>query len=120
MRDARGKSGEIAAVPVLEAIPLDTNRYESTQAHRHRTLDARRGSARWDRWRPTVALTQHEDLMVDRLDLLYSRDSAITADMVIGDIGHASPETRVSATSSSSKTRGTSKTCMGRCTSALQ
>ncbi len=36
--------------------------------------DARRraqGPKRWERWRPTVALCQQEDLLVDRLELLY-------------------------------------------------
>jgi len=59
------------------------------------TLDSGRGSARWDRWRPTVALTQHEDLLVDRLHLLFSKDGAGIADAVIADVAHTSPETRV-------------------------
>ncbi len=59
------------------------------------TLDAGRGSARWDRWRPTVALTQHEDLVVDRLDLLLGKESRDLGATVTADILHASPETRV-------------------------
>ncbi|HVY61633.1 MAG TPA: RNA repair transcriptional activator RtcR family protein, partial [Planctomycetota bacterium] len=31
------------------------------------------GPARWERWRPTVALCQHEDLEVARLELLHDR-----------------------------------------------
>jgi transcriptional regulatory protein RtcR len=54
-----------------------------------------RGGARWDRWRPTVALTQHEDLVVDRLELLLGRESRELAAIVTADIRHASPETRV-------------------------
>ncbi len=59
------------------------------------TLDAGRGSARWDRWRPTVALTQHDDLVVDRLDLLLGKESRDLGVTVTADILHASPETRV-------------------------
>ncbi len=59
------------------------------------TLDAGRGGGRWDRWRPTVALTQHEDLLVDRLELLYPKVATGLADTVVRDVEHASPETRV-------------------------
>jgi len=34
-------------------------------------LDSGRGSARWEKWRPSVALTQYEDLVVHRLELLH-------------------------------------------------
>ncbi|WP_394825062.1 RNA repair transcriptional activator RtcR [Pendulispora albinea] len=59
------------------------------------TLDAGHGNKRWERWRPTVALTQHEDLLVDRLELLHGKDSAALADTVVADIGRVSPETAV-------------------------
>jgi transcriptional regulatory protein RtcR len=59
------------------------------------TLDAGRGDRRWDRWRPTVALAQHEDLVVDRLELLHGAGSAALVDTVTADIAAASPETRV-------------------------
>ncbi|WP_394846017.1 RNA repair transcriptional activator RtcR [Pendulispora brunnea] len=59
------------------------------------TLDRGRGNGRWDRWRPTVALTQHEDLLIDRLELLYGKESYDLSDTVITDIRHASPETKV-------------------------
>jgi transcriptional regulatory protein RtcR len=62
------------------------------------TLDAGRGRDRWSRWRPTVALAQHEDLVVDRLDLLHDGDRADVTDIaetVAEDIAQASPETRV-------------------------
>ena len=32
-------------------------------------LDGGKGSARWEKWRPTVALTQHEDVVIDRIEL---------------------------------------------------
>jgi transcriptional regulatory protein RtcR len=59
------------------------------------TLDAGRGGARWQKWRPTVALTQHEELVVDRLELLFGRASRDLAATVTADIAHASPETEV-------------------------
>src|SRR3954451_4694863 len=59
------------------------------------TLDAGRGHGRWDRWRPTVALAQHEDLVIDRLELLHGGERGDLADTVAGDIAQASPETRV-------------------------
>ncbi len=31
-----------------------------------------KGLGRWEKWRPSVALCQHEDLLVHRFELLYS------------------------------------------------
>src|SRR4051794_35138586 len=59
------------------------------------TLDFGRGAARWDRWRPTVAATQHENLLVDRLELLFTKEGREIYDVVSADIAHTSPETRV-------------------------
>ncbi len=61
------------------------------------TLDAGRGASRWDRWRPTVALTQHDDLVVDRLELLHGKAGSAIAGTVKEDIAHASPETQVTS-----------------------
>ncbi len=36
-------------------------------------LDNRgKGADRWERWRPSVALCQHEDFLVHRFESLYS------------------------------------------------
>ncbi|MGC4095132.1 MAG: RNA repair transcriptional activator RtcR [Polyangiaceae bacterium] len=59
------------------------------------TLDAGKGNARWDRWRPSVALTQHEDLLVDRLELLHGGKATELLAQVTADIAHVSPETKV-------------------------
>lgn len=59
------------------------------------TLDAGKGAKRWERWRPTVSLCQHEDLLVDRLDLLHDKRSASLAKTIIEDIDDVSPETKV-------------------------
>lgn len=59
-------------------------------------LDRRgRGSKRWNAWRPTVSLCQHEDFVVDRLDLLLEKRYQSLADQVIQDIANVSPETKV-------------------------
>ena len=36
-------------------------------------LDAGQGAGRWSKWRPTVSLVQHEDTLIDRLELFYQR-----------------------------------------------
>ena len=59
------------------------------------TLDLGKQANRWDRWRPTVALCQHEDLLVDRLELLSQRRYTALAKTVTEDIRRVSPETEV-------------------------
>ena len=59
------------------------------------TLDAGVGPGRWDRWRPTVSLCQHEDLLIDRLELLYPRPYQKLAEQLVEDIATVSPETTV-------------------------
>lgn len=62
------------------------------------TLDSGKGSERWERWRPTVALCQHEDLLIHRFELLYQKKFAGLARTVIEDIATVSPETEVKLT----------------------
>lgn len=59
------------------------------------TLDAGRSPQRWERWRPTVALCQHEDFLVDRLELLYTRPFQALAKQVERDLRQVSPETEL-------------------------
>ena len=59
------------------------------------TLDAARGVGRWEKWRPTIALCQHEDLLVSRLVLLHDKNSRDLADHVSTDVRHVSPETTI-------------------------
>ncbi len=60
------------------------------------TLDVSKyGPSRWSKWRPTVALTMHEDLRVDRLILLHGSLHRRLAEYVAEDIASVSPETRV-------------------------
>jgi len=58
-------------------------------------LDSGKGSGRWEKWRPTVALTQHEDVVIDRLELLFNGEPTALLDQIVKDIGTVSPETRV-------------------------
>jgi transcriptional regulatory protein RtcR len=59
------------------------------------TIDQGQGPKRWERWRPTVALCQQEDLLVDRLELLYPPSASLLAVTVTEDIRQVSPETEV-------------------------
>lgn len=60
------------------------------------TLDAAKfGPSRWVKWRPTVALTMHEDLRVDRFVLVHGTAHRRLAEYVTQDIADVSPETTV-------------------------
>ena len=50
---------------------------------------------RWDRWRPTVSLCQHEDFLPDRLELLAEPKFRASAEALSEDIASCSPETTV-------------------------
>lgn len=59
------------------------------------TLDRRGKASRWDSWRPSVGLCQHENLLISRFHLLFaSRDKAL-AEQIRADISSVSPETKV-------------------------
>ncbi len=59
------------------------------------SLDRGEGPDRWNQWRPTVALCQHEDQLVHRLELLYEKKFEKLANAVTEDIKAVSPETDV-------------------------
>ncbi len=58
-------------------------------------LDSGRGAGRWQKWRPTVSLVQHPDMVIDRLELLYTTPHKDLAALVRADIATTSPETSV-------------------------
>jgi transcriptional regulatory protein RtcR len=58
-------------------------------------LDNYRGQSRWDKWRPSIALTQQPDLAVARFDLLYNGAADKLVNEVANDIAAVSPETQV-------------------------
>ena len=52
---------------------------------------------RWARWRPTISMVQHEDFLVDRIELIHEDRFDQLAKQVIGDIQSVSPETTVNS-----------------------
>jgi len=60
-------------------------------------LDAGSAVSRWERWRPTLAITQHEDLLIHRLVLFYDRRHLSLVKLLKEDIAAVSPETQVEA-----------------------
>lgn len=54
-----------------------------------------KGSSRWEKWRPTVSLCQHNDLVVDRIELFHDLRSRGLAERIKNDIASVSPETEV-------------------------
>jgi transcriptional regulatory protein RtcR len=59
------------------------------------TLDTGKGPHRWERWRPTVALCSHDDLVIDRLELLHPPAWKALADLIAADVRQVAPETEV-------------------------
>ncbi|HYJ82641.1 MAG TPA: RNA repair transcriptional activator RtcR [Allosphingosinicella sp.] len=53
------------------------------------------GPARWNKWRPSVGLCMHEDLRVDRFELIHGGLHEGLARYVASDIAGVSPETEV-------------------------
>ncbi|MDM0115737.1 RNA repair transcriptional activator RtcR [Variovorax sp. J22R133] len=58
-------------------------------------LDAGRGAGRWEKWRPTVSLAQHEDKVIHRLELICTRNHLALGELVKADLASISPETTV-------------------------
>jgi len=56
-------------------------------------LDRGLKPSRWERWRPSVDLCRHEDLLIDRMVLLYRPGQEKLIAQVEGDIALVSPET---------------------------
>ena len=58
-------------------------------------LDADTRAERWASWRPSVAVCQHENLLVHRFELLHGPKEEKLARLVADDIASVSPETEV-------------------------
>lgn len=58
-------------------------------------LDAGVNARRWERWRPTVPVCQHDDLLVDRFHLLVEPKFSDLAQTVSDDLASVSPDTKV-------------------------
>lgn len=59
------------------------------------TLDNGFSSNRWQRWRPTVSLGLHDELLVDELHILYSKRDKRLFKIVADDVAQVSPYTKV-------------------------
>lgn len=59
------------------------------------TLDQGRNTSRWEKWRPSVALCQHDDLLIDRFELLYQKRFTKLGTQIKTDIEQISPHTDV-------------------------
>lgn len=59
------------------------------------TLDVGGRENRWARWRPTVSLFQHEDVLISRFELLYQREFSALAERTVQDIEMIAPETEI-------------------------
>jgi transcriptional regulatory protein RtcR len=57
--------------------------------------DAGKGAPRWEKWRPTIALCSHEDLLIHRFELLIQPSHRELAKLIVADIKDVSPETEV-------------------------
>ncbi|MDB5850962.1 MAG: transcriptional regulator, partial [Rhodoferax sp.] len=58
-------------------------------------LDAGQGAGRWEKWRPTISLVQHEDTLIDRLELFYTSRFEALAQTLLRDVANVSPDTVV-------------------------
>ncbi|MEZ4525939.1 MAG: RNA repair transcriptional activator RtcR [Desulfobacterales bacterium] len=54
-----------------------------------------KGPKRWEKWRPTLSLCQHEDLLIHRLELLWQNSYSRLFERIQADIAQVSPETKV-------------------------
>jgi transcriptional regulatory protein RtcR len=84
----------------LRAISREINIYPMRAAQRPTVVIGFLGVVRdfpsrerWSAWRPTVSLCQHEDLLVERLELLHQPQHEEQARRVLKDIELVSPET---------------------------
>jgi transcriptional regulatory protein RtcR len=59
------------------------------------TLDAGHAQARWNRWRPSIAICQHAELRVDRFELLVPDQGQRLAQQVAADLAEVAPHVEV-------------------------
>lgn len=59
------------------------------------SLDNGKGPERWERWRPSISLCQHDDLIVHRFELLFDPKFTALCETLRKDIASVSPETEV-------------------------
>ncbi len=75
---------------------MDTSRPQVVIGMLGTQLDAGTGPGRWEKWRPTVSLGQHEDFAPVRIELLVDeRRFGKLAQVVADDLAVVAPETQV-------------------------
>ena len=57
------------------------------------TLDSGFTEKRWERWRPTIAMTQHDNFPIGRIELFCQNRFHLLTDLVIKDVKKVSPST---------------------------
>jgi transcriptional regulatory protein RtcR len=58
-------------------------------------LDGITSAKRWEKWRPTVSLAQHEDLQVDSFELFHDKVHQHLANTIKADLLELSPQSKV-------------------------
>ncbi len=58
-------------------------------------LDSGTHARRWEKWRPNIGMCQQDDLVIDRLELIYDKRITTLLTTVRRDIAMVSPETEV-------------------------
>ncbi len=58
-------------------------------------LDSGKGAGRWEKWRPTISMAQHDDLEVARFELFHTPRFDSLAEQVRQDLLAASPHSQV-------------------------
>lgn len=61
----------------------------------HLDMPSRKSGDRWSGWRPSVAICQQDDFVVNRFELLADRQYSKLAEQIVADIETVSPETSV-------------------------
>lgn len=88
-------SGEVSVVAEDNRTTAGTMKKTVVLGILGSVLDSGFHQERWRKWRPSVSLCQHEDLVVNRFELLHQAPHLDIARCVAADIKRVSPETEV-------------------------
>lgn len=75
-------------------------------------LDSGKGAGRWEKWRPTLSLVQHDDVVIARMELFYTPSHRELAERVRTDIRRPRPKPQWRWCRSTLPTPGTSARSM--------
>ena len=76
---------------IIYNILYDIIKYDKVKHDSHRILrtvldGGTQSNQRWQKWRPTISLCQHEDMIIDRFELLIDERHQALADQTAKDI----------------------------------